>query len=93
MQKLIFLLLLPQTLAIVPFLGGTDVVAYFSLSPDQPAIIGSPTYFSIYTSTDLYDDQQPNYMNTTFYFESRENLERFEEEPEMYLPAYGGFCE
>jgi len=28
----------------------------------------------------------------TFYFANRENLEKFEESPAKYTPAYGGYC-
>ena len=32
------------------------------------------------------------YNGVTYHFASRENLETFKNDPERYLPAYGGWC-
>lgn len=56
--------------------GGYDVVAYFT--QNQP-VEGQSQYSLAYNGAD-------------WRFASRENLERFRQEPERYLPAYGGYC-
>ncbi len=55
---------------------GYDVVAYFK---DYKAIKGSKTNSVVYDGA-------------TFYFASKENQSDFENEPEKYLPQYGGWC-
>ncbi len=37
-------------------------------------------------------DHSVQYQGATYRFASRENLRRFEQSPERYLPQYGGFC-
>lgn len=32
------------------------------------------------------------YQGATYYFATRENFEAFKNDPERYLPAYGGWC-
>jgi len=55
---------------------GYDVVAYFLR--ERP-IKGSPAIAA-------------TYGDATFRFASEENRQRFLENPEAYLPAYGGYC-
>ena len=57
-------------------LKGYDVVAYHT--EEQP-VEGSI-------------DFETEYEGAVFRFSSEENRQRFEESPERYLPAYGGFC-
>ena len=58
---------------------GYDVVAYFSLEPGADAVKGSP---DITTEHDGY----------TYHFSSSLNKQKFEENPQAYLPQYGGYC-
>lgn len=55
---------------------GYDVVAYFT---EKEAIKGSPGITA-------------EYKGATFLFASRANKEKFIEDPEDYIPAYGGYC-
>jgi len=55
---------------------GYDVVAYFT---EEAAIKGSEEF----TAT---------YQDATFQFASEENRQRFLDDPEQYIPAYGGYC-
>ena len=56
--------------------GGYDTVSYF-----KP---GEPTEGSTKYTTE--------YMGATWRFSTAENLVLFEEDPERYAPAYGGYC-
>jgi len=56
--------------------GGYDTVSYFQAG--QP-IRGSTKYTT-------------EYMGATWRFSTAENLALFEETPERYAPAYGGYC-
>ncbi len=55
---------------------GYDPVAYFK--QDQP-VKGS-------------EDYSYEWMEATWYFSSKENLDAFKESPEAYAPQYGGYC-
>lgn len=55
---------------------GYDVVAYFK---NEKAIEGEEKFAT-------------SYRGATFYFSSRKNLNTFKENPESYLPKYGGWC-
>ena len=57
-------------------LKGYDVVAYFT---EEEPVKGS-------------EDIETTYRETTFRFSSEDNRDRFLEDPERYIPAYGGFC-
>lgn len=57
-------------------LQGYDPVAYFR---QGKAVKGSREY-------------RTEYRKAEWRFASRENLERFREEPERYAPRYGGYC-
>ncbi len=57
-------------------LRGFDPVAYFT---ENKAVQGL-AQFSVQNS------------NSTWYFASLENQQRFEQSPEKYLPQYGGYC-
>jgi len=57
-------------------LKGYDVVGYFS---KKKALKGNPQF-------------QANYKGATFFFENAQNLETFKQNPENYLPQYGGWC-
>lgn len=63
----------------LPVLQGVDLVAYWFLEQDAPAVMGS-------------EDNASTYNGYLFYFSSAENQKLFEENPEKYMPAYGGFC-
>lgn len=56
--------------------GGYDAVSYFTAG--EP-IRGSTKYTT-------------EYMGATWRFSTAENLAIFEETPERYAPAYGGYC-
>ena len=55
---------------------GYDPVAYFS---EGKPVKGSR-------------DISLSWKGATWYFSSRENLEKFSSSPETYAPAYGGYC-
>ena len=55
---------------------GYDVVAYFT--EDRPTI-GRAKHSIVY-------------KNATYRFASEEHLEAFEDDPEKYVPQYGGYC-
>lgn len=57
-------------------LHGYDPVAFFTVSAPTP---GSAEFATVHEGA-------------TYYFASRENLETFEENPDRYAPAFGGFC-
>ena len=57
---------------------GYDVVAYFSLPPDVPAIRGTPAY-------------SREWRGAVWLFSSNENLEAFGKNPHEFTPAYGGY--
>jgi YHS domain-containing protein len=56
--------------------GGYDVVAYFT---ENMPVEGS-------------DDFTVEYKNAEWYFSSQANLDKFNENPDMYVPQYGGYC-
>lgn len=56
--------------------GGYDTVSYFET--------GTPTKGS--------SDYTTQYQGATWRFANAENLARFEDNPERYAPAYGGYC-
>lgn len=57
-------------------INGYDAVAYFK------------------ESKPIKGDSQFNYQwkDANWYFSSKENLETFKENPEKYVPQYGGYC-
>ncbi len=55
---------------------GYDVVAYFTQS--QPTL-GRAKHSTVY-------------KDATYRFTSEEHLDAFEDDPEKYLPQYGGYC-
>ena len=57
-------------------LHGYDPVAYFT---DGKAVKGDPQYHS-------------KYDGATYYFQSADDKEVFDKEPERYAPEYGGYC-
>jgi YHS domain-containing protein len=57
-------------------LDGYDVVAYFT---QYKAIKGSVKF-------------EATYQNVNFWFANDENKEKFLENPEKFLPQYGGYC-
>lgn len=59
--------------------SGADPVAFFSLSPGEPFVPGSPDYSSTLNGY-------------TFYFSSAENQAKFEADPWAFAPSYGAFC-
>lgn len=56
--------------------GGYDVVAYFT---ENSAIEGNDSF-----STE--------YKNVEWLFSSAKNLNKFQNNPEMYAPQFGGYC-
>jgi hypothetical protein len=58
---------------------GADVVAYFSLPADAPAVKGSVEY--------AYQ-----WRGATWLFSTMENRDAFASEPDRYAPAFGGYC-
>ena len=56
--------------------GGYDVVAYFT---ENMPVEGS-------------DDFTVEYKNAEWNFSSQANLDKFNENPDMYVPQYGGYC-
>ena len=55
---------------------GYDPVAYFEVSAPTP---GHAEFAAVHEGA-------------TYYFASRENREAFEDDPERYAPAFGGYC-
>lgn len=62
-----------------PVLDGYDLVAYHSLRSDQDGIRGS-------------DQHIAHYKGYEFWFATAANKAIFVQNPEKYLPAYGGYC-
>jgi hypothetical protein len=60
-------------------IGGADVVAYFSLEPGADGVMGDRNIAH-------------EYEGATFYFSNEENKAKFIENPDKYLPQYGGYC-
>mmetsp|Transcript_15630 Transcript_15630/g.17375 ORF Transcript_15630/g.17375 Transcript_15630/m.17375 type:complete len:179 (-) Transcript_15630:27-563(-) len=67
------------TCAYGPVLKGYDVVAYFSLKPDDNGIQGSK-------------DLAFNFTGYEFWFSTPANMALFKANPWKYAPKYGGFC-
>lgn len=57
-------------------LHGYDPVAYFT---DGAPTLGTDAYVSVHDGV-------------AYRFASQDHLDRFEADPEQYVPAYGGFC-
>lgn len=49
-------------------------------------------YFTTYTAQRGSKDFSMVYKGVTYYFENSGNLKAFKENPEKYLPQYGGYC-
>lgn len=62
-----------------PFLGGVDVVEYWSLDKDATGVAGKEKW-------------QTFYNGYAFYFKNKSNLKLFEKNPSKYNPKFGGFC-
>lgn len=60
-------------------ISGADVVAYYSLEPDEKAVMGR-------------DEFTYQWGGTLWKFSTKENREKFVSEPLKYLPQYGGYC-
>ena len=58
---------------------GYDVVAYFSLPKNADAVKGKEEF-------------SYSFGGLTWLFSTKENLEAFKKNPEMYIPQYGGYC-
>jgi YHS domain-containing protein len=58
---------------------GVDPVAYFSLQPGDDAVEGDKNISWHYKGAD-------------WYFSSQANRELFMQNPEQYIPQYGGYC-
>jgi hypothetical protein len=73
-----------------PALGGYDVVAYWSLPSDSPAVLGSSKFTAMYTAKDRANET--NAWSYDFFFVSAANRDCFIANPTKYLPQWGGFC-
>jgi len=60
-------------------LDGVDVVEYFSLPENSPAVYGSTKY-------------TVRYKGFQFLFSSEANMQLFESNSSKYTPRWGGFC-
>jgi len=60
-------------------LKGVDVVAYTTLPAGAAAVKGVAEY-------------KAEHQGATFQFVSQENLDTFQQNPEQFLPGYGGYC-
>jgi len=40
----------------------------------------------------LYQQYQTAYDGALYYFSSKDNMKKFIENPDKYVPQYGGFC-
>lgn len=58
---------------------GADVVAYFSLPAGGAHVAGDPRY-------------SYQYAGATWFFANAANRDRFAEDPDAYMPAFGGYC-
>jgi len=58
---------------------GVDVVAYHDLNGGQAAVTGQP-------------ENSVQWRGAVWLFSSQENARKFEDDPENYLPQYGGYC-
>ena len=70
-----------------PILSGVDVVSYFQINAITPQ--------TVYTNYQpLMGDSafQTIYMGYTYYFSSQINLDLFLENPNNYVPQFGGWC-
>ena len=61
------------------FLGGVDVVEYWSLDDDATGVEG-------------LEKHSATRNGYTFYFKDKHNLALFEKKPDKYMPKFGGFC-
>ena len=60
-------------------LKGADVVAYYSLKEGDKAVLGR-------------DEFTYEWRGATWKFSSEENRRLFSENPEKYIPEFGGYC-
>lgn len=63
----------------MPVAGGYDVVSYFSLEQGGVPLIGSGDYTS-------------QFGGMLYFFSSEKNKDTFDDDPERFVPAVGGFC-
>jgi len=63
------------------FFGGVAIEGYDPVS-----------YFTVGKPTKGMKEYSYDWMNATWRFASKENLELFKAEPEKYAPQYGGYC-
>jgi len=62
-----------------PVMSGADVVAYFSMKPEDEGLIASDNSYS------------QEYGGSEFWFVSAENSQTFADNPTYYMPMWGGF--
>ena len=60
-------------------LRGYDVISYFDIEAGATPLKGSDDFTSVY-------------KGATFKFSSVENKQKFDKNPEAYIPQYGGYC-
>lgn len=63
-----------------PVMAGYDLVAYHSLEPSEDGVPGNPNISYRHSNGYLY------------YFSTQANKQAFIDDPDQYLPKYGGFC-
>lgn len=67
---------------------------YFNANADGLALRGYDpvAYFTTEKATPGSEAHQTNYKGLTYHFSNADNLRLFEENPESYLPQFGGYC-
>ena len=72
-----------------PVLYGYDMVAYFI---DSKPVMGNPEISYVFETEDcgLNDECVPRF-NSTFYFSTEDNKQKFVDSPWKYAPRWGGF--
>ena len=76
-----------NTLPNDPVMAGYDLVSYHSLeNPSHDSRIARPNGIPGLPAI------QTRYKGYVYYFSTDENLQTFLDDPDKYLPKYGGFC-
>lgn len=91
MQRLKFLIL-----AFVLFSYGNTAIAQQPpvFAPGGKAILGYDpvAYFTKSAPAKGSEEFKYRYLNTDWYFSSKQNMEMFKADPTKYAPQYGGYC-
>ena len=88
MKKLILMLII-LFISVVSYAQSSEI-----FSNKKGAINGYDAIAYFKESKPVKGDTQFNYQwkDANWYFSSKENLETFKENPEKYVPQYGGYC-